>query len=246
MDDIRGISERSRRGKNNGSLLNDEGKIPLLDRITYGPIKKFTKYNRFPWKMLIHIVLVFVVTAQIVLTIDATGGYSEFAEILLYKTFFDDAGDYNEVDFDKKRYFYSVGEVQEFINTTVHAYYELPTSDSFDTFVIPTVQRIGGKAPIKATLDVFYLKDHDRKSHFKNITFPLSKRHLGPFDDTDENVRNFISNTTHFQISYKIDNYVPSETKVAESDCYHWTISQVFDFTRRNVIEMNVKMNRNY
>ena len=29
--------------------------MPMLDRIILGPIKKYEKYNYFPWKLLIHI-----------------------------------------------------------------------------------------------------------------------------------------------------------------------------------------------
>ena len=36
--------------------------IPIKDKILLGPIDKYRKYNRFPWKYLFHIVVVVMTT----------------------------------------------------------------------------------------------------------------------------------------------------------------------------------------
>jgi len=40
-------------------------KMPLKDKISLGPIEKYTIYNRFPYKLLLHLILL-VLTSLIV------------------------------------------------------------------------------------------------------------------------------------------------------------------------------------
>ena len=42
--------------------------ISLKDKIVLGPIDRYKKYNHFPWKFIIHILLI-VITSMQVLTI---------------------------------------------------------------------------------------------------------------------------------------------------------------------------------
>ena len=42
-----------------------KNQISLRDKIVLGPIDRYKKYNHFPWKMLIHIALVFATSYQV-------------------------------------------------------------------------------------------------------------------------------------------------------------------------------------
>lgn len=50
--------------------------IPLKDKILLGPIDKYRKYNRFPWKYLIHIMMIIMSTIQVFFV---TNFYSSYA-----------------------------------------------------------------------------------------------------------------------------------------------------------------------
>ena len=91
-------------------------KIPLIDRITYGPIKKYIAYGRFPWKMLVHVVLVMFVTFLIIWSVETTGGYSRSELLIFYRMFVDDGIEVNAVDFETTKYFYNLSEVTDFVN----------------------------------------------------------------------------------------------------------------------------------
>jgi hypothetical protein len=39
--------------------------IPLRDQIILGPIDRYKKYHKFPWKFLLHIFLLFITSIQI-------------------------------------------------------------------------------------------------------------------------------------------------------------------------------------
>lgn len=36
--------------------------MPIKDKILLGPIEKYRKYNRFPWKFLFHIIMLVMTT----------------------------------------------------------------------------------------------------------------------------------------------------------------------------------------
>ena len=45
--------------------MGHERKMPLKDKISLGPIEKYTLYNRFPYKLLLHISLLILTSIQI-------------------------------------------------------------------------------------------------------------------------------------------------------------------------------------
>ncbi len=42
----------------NINVMGFERKMPLKDKISLGPIEKYTLYNRFPYKLSLHITLI--------------------------------------------------------------------------------------------------------------------------------------------------------------------------------------------
>lgn len=40
--------------------------MPIKDKILLGPIYKYRKYNRFPWKFLFHIIMLVMTTFQVI------------------------------------------------------------------------------------------------------------------------------------------------------------------------------------
>ena len=40
--------------------------ISLKDKIVLGPIDRYKKYNHFPWKFIIHILLIAVTSMQVI------------------------------------------------------------------------------------------------------------------------------------------------------------------------------------
>jgi hypothetical protein len=76
-------------------------KMPLIDKISLNPIEKYIKYDRFPWKMLTHIILVMAVTAQIVITINSDSVFARAELAMFYKLFLSSSLKPNEKDFEK-------------------------------------------------------------------------------------------------------------------------------------------------
>jgi len=230
-------------------LPDDKKKLPLMDKITLGPIKKYKNYNRFPWKMMVHIVLVMVVTTQIVLVIQSSGGYSRSEEAFFFQTFLNDQAEYNGVDFEKNRNFYSINEVREFINKSIDSYFNIEEADTFEVYNIPrefndTTQQYK-KSPV--SLDIFYIRGH-RRDQFSTISYDIDPNNLGPFDEDTTSVSDFrslVSNSTHFRLVYTLRNTIPS-VSIGSTNCFLWSIFQEFDFTLRNVLVLEVHTTRQF
>jgi hypothetical protein len=47
--------------------------LPLKDKIMMGPLDKYQKYNRFPWKMIVHLLLIIASTTLVFLINSSEG-----------------------------------------------------------------------------------------------------------------------------------------------------------------------------
>ncbi len=61
------VNHSSPNKANNQNKENNINKIPLKDSLFMSPIEKYKIYGRFPWKMIIHVLLVITTTAQVIL-----------------------------------------------------------------------------------------------------------------------------------------------------------------------------------
>lgn len=78
--------------------------IPIHDRIKLGPLMKYKKYSKleivkmyyldlFPWKLVIHCLIVMLTTLQVLAIVETTGSYSYTQANLFYFNFLNSDGD---------------------------------------------------------------------------------------------------------------------------------------------------------
>jgi hypothetical protein len=99
--------------------------MPLLDKITMGPIQKYQKWNRYPWKMLIHIFLIALTTMQVLITIQADTNYSRTHSRLMDRIFLTPEGSDDDLSDRHERYIFNIAELQTFMQNSVSNYYSL-------------------------------------------------------------------------------------------------------------------------
>lgn len=58
--------------------------IPLKAKILLGPIDKYRLYGRFPWKLILHILLVATTSLQIYTDLNTNGAYSRQQQYMWY------------------------------------------------------------------------------------------------------------------------------------------------------------------
>jgi len=50
----------------NNNIKNEKKDMPIRDNLFLSPIEKYKFYGRFPWKMIIHMLLVILTTTQVI------------------------------------------------------------------------------------------------------------------------------------------------------------------------------------
>jgi len=99
--------------------------IPLRDRIILGPIDKYIIYDRFPWKFVMHILLILFTTLQVLYIFNTMTFYSgnqnaTWEQLFLGGTDLDEDGPYQ---------IFTVDDLTIFMQQTVDQYYEIGSDD---------------------------------------------------------------------------------------------------------------------
>lgn len=58
--------------------------IPFQEDLVLGPLDKYEKYGRFPWKFIIHIIMLFLTAIEVILVIGPDLEYSTGFDTQLY------------------------------------------------------------------------------------------------------------------------------------------------------------------
>src|SRR4051794_23579830 len=90
--------------------------------------------DRFPMKMLLHLLLVIFSSAQVLLMVSSTGDYSRNQEHVWYYLFLNSAADYNGVDFPKKFQVSDISTLVQLVNTSVSNYYALANDNMIEDY----------------------------------------------------------------------------------------------------------------
>ena len=99
--------------------------IPLYDKITLGPIEKYQKWNRYPKKMLIHMMLIFLTSLQVLVTIHSDTNYSRTHSLVLDRLFLTPEGESDDLSERRTRNIFTIQELTNFVNQSVYNYYHL-------------------------------------------------------------------------------------------------------------------------
>ena len=83
------------------------------------PLEKYRIYDRFPWKMVIHVLLVILTTAQIVLMLIPNGQYSYNQYILWNKLFCNQDASQEDTDVTNSYNLFNMENVLTFVYATI-------------------------------------------------------------------------------------------------------------------------------
>ena len=122
------------------------------------PITKYSKYGIFPYKMIIHLLLVIFTTIQVILLISNNNIYSRSQENFIYNLFISQ-GD----ELSKEKLLYSVKEVKRHVENTINSYF---TIDDNSLEMINDIDD-----DINIYMDVSFLSIKDKLLKHKNVSF---------------------------------------------------------------------------
>ena len=192
------------------------------------PVRKYEKYGRFPWKLIIHMLLVVFTTCQVILVVNrgTTYAYSQYA---LWNSLFLNHNIQGSTNPIVNSYIiFSSDSVAKYVATSVHRYYDVNsiTIDNYDFHY----KSDGTISPPK--LHVKYFDNAKSMNKGYKIEYSLYNNNLGPFSI---NADDFLDELKEFKIEYNIihnlNRYVDTS-----SDCYSWKIIQNYDYSSHGVV----------
>lgn len=128
---IRGEDESKKEKPQKSEKKKDNFDIPIKDKILLGPIDKYRKYNRFPWKFLLHNLMLIMTTGQVLLICMENSNYAFNARKLWNNLFMTTPGG-ETVEVGDYVWIYDVPTLVDFVNNTVQNYYQLNSDNMFD------------------------------------------------------------------------------------------------------------------
>ncbi|CAI2359815.1 unnamed protein product [Moneuplotes crassus] len=231
---------RYNRGEQN-SLTKENAKlpppVPLIDEITMGPIEKYIKFNKFPWTLMFHILLLLSTFAQIMLIISSIAIYFRSQETVWRRVFGEEVLEDNQVEFLPVYNFYTLSDLSEHINKSVHAYFNL--NQQYYTHILDHDPETGELVVLPVQFESFYLR-RDGRERFGDMNTNFTKDYIGIWQEDEDSIAQFLNKTTHFRLIYEIEHKLPTE-ELFIHDCFRWKIYQDFDFFFRNHVVQKMK-----
>lgn len=102
--------------------------MPLKDKISLGPIEKYTIYNRFPYKLILHILLLILMSVLVSTSVQSSQGQLRAQQYVWYKKFLLNGEDEDVPvmdDFNRQKRLFSVSEVLDFVDASMTNYYAM-------------------------------------------------------------------------------------------------------------------------
>lgn len=115
--------------------------MSLKERLYMPPLEKYRIYDKFPWKLVIHILLVILSTAQVVLMVIPNGQYSYNQYTIWNKLFCNLEAGPEDTEITNSFHLFSIADINSFVNITVEViliqnYYHVnnKTNDNYKYF----------------------------------------------------------------------------------------------------------------
>ena len=88
------------------------------DHLFMHPVEKFEVYGKFPWKLVVSILLLILTSAQVLLLTMPDGQYSYNQLILWNKLFLNGRATGDDYDIVDEYHFYTIEEMRKFVEKT--------------------------------------------------------------------------------------------------------------------------------
>ena len=185
---------------------NDEGKMVqavikppkkrnFKDHLILGPVDKYVRYGLFPWKFMVHIILLFLTAAQIFLLAKPESNYQMQIQAVINDLFLRSDGEIGRFDYpsyengyniNEPITIYTIDEMQSFVKRTRDNYYGNVDNDDMLLAMYPSKNTTTGEIdPIR-----MYVMSHDSKIL---QDYNITNTTLGPFDNSTAYLKNYCS-----------------------------------------------------
>ena len=207
--------------------------IPPEDKIVLSPLDQYVIYGKFPYFMIIHIVLLVLNTLQVTIILSGFNEYFRAQEKSFINALISESPK-EARDYPKVKYLYTIQELKEHIKDSVEK-----MRNKGQTFFnnITYVHENGTeyeagffKMEVEYKSNLTEMKQEDYNITLKK-TYSISEDDLGPFSYEEEDIKKYIDSIYLFSIEYNLKIYFTRYFKEYQ-DCFIWNIIQTYDFTR--------------
>jgi hypothetical protein len=211
------------------------GEVSIKDRLFLDPIGKYRKYGLFPWKLLIHLLLLIFTSMQIIMIVVESANYSYNQYVVWNKLYLvrGVAGDSTLLTFNY--YLFSIADLNSYFARTVENYFNI-NEHTVDTYQ-PHTDSLGEIEPMR--LYVSYLDSSSVADDGYLYSYDITPDDFGPLDI--DNARDFLNDVQSFYIEMKIRHKLPSKVVLA-CDCFEWTIRQFYDYSLHGPINVSLDL----
>ena len=212
-----------------------KSEIPAEDKVVLSPIDKYTIYGRFPYHLVIHILLLIFNTLQATLILSELSDYFRAQELSFFQFLISDDGKEKQ-EFAKNKYLYKIDDLQEQINNSIG--YMLYANDTFFTSIIyvddryEEIERKKFDMNVEYKINITEIKKEEYKMPIQ-LHYQIDQHDLGPFDDSyeDDDIKNYLNVVNKFEIVYNFKIYLSQYYKEYE-ECFIWKLKQIYDFSK--------------
>lgn len=185
------------------------------DRITLSPIEKWRQYKRFPFKLVVHAMLLALTTLQIFVVVTQFTSFARGNEMIFAQEFLEPDEDTLTDEL------YSVDDFLHRVNHIVETYYNFDDG-TITKFVLDRDQKTGIIEPITLTLHQRPFTAVDN-AMIEISTYSLTAEDpLGPFNTSLAKLKSMLSSTAALEFSFDLSSVVPSQFLTAP---FRWSIN---------------------
>ena len=211
--------------------------IPPEDKISLSPLDKYRIYGKFPYHMIIHILLLVFNSIQVVIVLSEFTDYFRAQEKSFINALISDDSKEKE-DYAREIYLYNISQLQDHISTSIHKMLN-ETNETFLNDII-SVDEDDEEIKLKSIdMNVEYkynLSKIDKKNYIMPLKFryKVNENYLGPFNNnyTDDQIKKYLDIIIKFEMVYNIKIYVTRYYKEYKK-CFIWKIRQIYDYSKK-------------
>jgi hypothetical protein len=209
----------------------------LKDRLYMSPLQKYEVYGKFPWKLVLQVLLITFTTCQTLLIANQSTTYSYSQYTLWNKLFLNKDVQGSDTTITNSYNIFGINSLNSYIQTTVERYFDI-NSHTIDNYEYH-YESDGTKKPAKMLVDYF---DNDKALRLGySLEYSLYQNNLGPFSQPQ--IQDYLEEVKNFEIRFDFIQKLNKHTNVA-SKCYEWTIVQKYDYSTHGVITASLNPER--
>ena len=206
------------------------------DQLFLNPLEKYAIYNKFPFGLTIHLILVIFLIYRVIGNIPENEEQRHFKH-LLYETFLplsDDNGDKDKtgLTYQEHLYIYNMDQLKTIVKTSLNNYFNIE-----DLLIenITYMDRTNTSGPAPPKMYVNYIKGK-KNAYLGQAVYDLTLDDLGPLDNTDG--KKFMNNITSFSIVYNLQAIFPKQNKFNELKCIGHQVEQIYSMDNYAIIDL--------